>query len=71
MGVVIDSGLGLDAEAVHDDLGAAPLREGFLDVLATGVFADLATEAVLPEANLFRFGRGGGRSGDGGPLRAG
>lgn len=42
MGVVIDSCLGLDAEAVHDDLGAAPLQEGFLDVLAAGVFADLA-----------------------------
>lgn len=71
MGVVIDGGLGLDAEAVHDDFGAAPLQEGFLDVLAAGVFADLAAEAVVLEANLFRFGRGGGRSGDGGSLRAG
>jgi len=69
--VVIDSGFGLDAEAVHDDGGAAPLQESFLDVLAAGVFADLATEAVLPEANLLRFGRGGGRSGDRGSWGAG
>jgi hypothetical protein len=69
--MVIDSGFGLDGEAVHDDFGAAPLQEGFLDVLAAGVFADLATEAVVLEASLFRFGRGGGRSGDCGSLRAG
>lgn len=71
MGVVIDSGFGLDAEAVHDDFEAAPWEESFLDVLAAGVFADLAPEAVVLEANLFRFARGGGRSGDGGSLRAG
>ena len=71
MGVVIDSGFGLDAEAVHDDFGAAPLEEGFLDLLAEIVVADLAAEAVMLEVNLFRFARGGGAVGDGGSLSAG
>jgi hypothetical protein len=35
------------------------------------MFADLAAEAMVFEANLFRFVRGGGRSGEGGSLRAG
>ncbi len=60
MGVVIDGGFGLDAEAVHDYFGAAPLEESFLDLLAGGVAADLAAEAVVLEANLFRFARSGG-----------
>ena len=71
MGVVIDGGFGLDAEAVHDDFGAAPLQEGFLDLLAESVAADLAAEAVIFEVNSFLFARGGWRSGKGGSLRAG
>ena len=31
VGMVIDGSLGLDPKAVHDDSGAAPLEEGFLD----------------------------------------
>jgi hypothetical protein len=49
MGVVIDSGFGLDAEAVHDDFGASPLQDGFLDLLAKIVAADFAAEAVVLE----------------------
>jgi hypothetical protein len=67
---VINGGFGLDAEAVHDDFGAAPLEEGFLDLLAESVATDFAAEAVAFEANLFRFARRG-RSGEGGSLRAG
>jgi hypothetical protein len=70
-GMVIDGGFGLDAEAVHDDFGAAPLQEGFLDLLVGSVAADLAAEAVILEVNLLDFARGGGAVGDGGALRAG
>jgi len=71
MGVVIDSGFGLDAEAVHDDRGAAPLQEGFLDLLAEFVAADFAAEAVIFEVNLLGFVGVGGVVREGGPLRAG
>jgi hypothetical protein len=57
MGVVIDSGFGLDAEAVHDDFGASPLQDGFLDLLAKIVAADFAAEAVVLELRgKSRFG---------------
>jgi hypothetical protein len=70
MGVVIDSGFGLDAEAVHDDFGASPLQDGFLDLLAKIVAADFAAEAVVLEVNVPRCEGSRGLVGKCGPLRA-
>ncbi len=71
VGVVIDGGFGLAAEAMHDDFGAAPLQERCLDLLAESVAADFAAEAVVFEVSWLTFAGFGGVTGEGGALRAG
>ena len=49
VGVVVDGGFSFDSEAVHDRVGTAPVKEGFVDLLALrmaadGTFAGVALE---------------------------
>ncbi len=49
VGVVVDGGFRLDAKAVHDRLGAAPVKKGFVDpsalrMAANGAFAGMALD---------------------------
>jgi hypothetical protein len=69
--VVVNGGAGFQAVFLHDDFGAGPLEEGFLNQEAGGVFADFAQALVAGQVLFLGFEDFGSALGDGGFLSAG
>jgi hypothetical protein len=71
VGVVVNGGAGPKVVFAHDDFGAGPLEEGFLDQEAGGMFANFAKALVASEFQVLVFEDFGCAFGDGGLLSAG
>ena len=71
VGVVVNGGAGFQTVFLHDDFGAGPLEEGFLDQEASGVFTDFAEALVAGKVLFLSLDNFAGGFGDGGLLSTG